>query len=139
MNSNYNCQACSTGCQACSPIGCTTCAPGFNLMVQGSTTVCSMACYLPCATCGYNAPSVCTTCIAGYTLNGNVCQLTTSCVVSGINSGSTSTTNECLYCGFGAVLTTSGTCQVCGPNCLRCTQSNANQCTSCNQGYYLVQ
>lgn len=37
------------------------------------------------------------------------------------------------------MLTTSGTCQVCGANCLRCTQQDANQCTSCNQGYYLVQ
>lgn len=37
------------------------------------------------------------------------------------------------------MLTTSGTCQLCGTGCLRCIQSDANQCTSCNQGYYLVQ
>ncbi len=88
LNSNYACQACSPGCQTCSPIGCISCAPGFNLVVQGTTTVCSTTCYLPCATCGFNTPSVCTSCIAGYTLNANnACQLSTSCIVNGVNGG----------------------------------------------------
>ncbi len=130
LNSNYQCAPCSVACTSCTPLGCTTCAAGFNLVTSGSTSVCSVVCNFPCASCLNNQPNSCTSCLMGYTYNSNSnsCTMSTTCV--------TSNTNSCEYCPLGSILV-NGACQACSSNCWRCSSTDGSQCTACPNGYYL--
>lgn len=82
-------------------------------------------CDFPCASCKPNNPTQCTSCIYGFSLNGNTCTM---------NPCSTS---NCLYCPFGQVLL-NATCTSCtAANCERCVSNQTSVCQICNFGFYL--
>lgn len=89
-----------------------------------------MACQIPCASCLFNQPSQCTSCILGYTLP-NITNYT--CVYVQNCSNTT-----CEYCALGQILV-NGQCQTCDHvgNCSRCSITNTSQCVVCNQGFYV--
>jgi hypothetical protein len=113
-------------------------------------------CSLPCATCTPNNPTVCTSCIAGYSYqsSSNICNPITSCqgacsvcpigynLIEGLceqcfidNCQLCSfVLNTCLICNYGYYLNvTSSSCSLCPTGCSSCTSSQL--CTACSSGY----
>lgn len=131
FSASQNCVACPmSNCLACNSLACTTCAMGY--MLSPSLT-CMKKCILPCATCSATDPSICTSCISGYTYNEQAtqnCQPDTTCN----NNGS------CSNCPFGfamSVVNNEATCVQCSSGCSRCDPNNANKCLACFTGSYL--
>lgn len=96
------CSACPAGCSTCSnPQNCLSCSSGYTAQVQTIATQTScVKCQSPCAQCIGNAQT-CTTCMAGFTLNGWKC-------VSNFNFGFSivlGTTLSAFYTNYASFLT----------------------------------
>ena len=131
FNSAQVCTACSqTACLSCTALACTSCMAGWML---SPSLNCMKKCILPCATCSETDPSVCLSCVAGFTLNSQAtqnCQPDTACNGNG----------TCSNCPFGfamVVSNNSAKCTQCVSSCARCNPNNANQCLSCYSGSFL--
>ena len=134
LNTNNTCTACAANCMICSAFnGCMACA---NYYVLNQNFVCQMPCNAPCSTCSATNPSLCSGCIAGYSLVNGQCIASTSC-----NGQAT-----CLACPFGSSVVAANsnlqfnqTCVNCtaSSNCARCNVTNPAQCYSCLAGWYL--
>lgn len=120
------CVSCSSYCTSCNSQGCLKCGTGFYLTSAGT---CAPNCVAPCSTCSTTAPSSCTGCLIGYTLNN----VTSTCTpLSACPNG------VCYACPLGFALS-SNTCVQCatGSNCGRCNPAANATCYSCLSGYYL--
>ena len=136
LNSKYVCVKntnCSAGCTECNSFGCTSCM--YPLILTQSFQ-CQYFCFSPCATCSPTNPTMCITCLLGYSLTRGQC-------IANLNCNSLAT---CITCPFGYSLVTNSdqvrinqTCIACNPtsNCARCTSANNTICTSCSLGMYL--
>ncbi|CAD8092786.1 unnamed protein product [Paramecium primaurelia] len=90
----------------------------------------------------YDNNSGCTSCITGYIIVGNTCQLCTStnaqcikCQVIANTGSSQSASLQCAACQTGYYLTTSYGCTAC-PNVKGCEVCNSAGCQTCSSGYY---
>ena len=84
-------------------------------------------CPSPCLSC--TGALVCTSCQAGYYLNG------ATCISCGDNCSSCDGTS-CSTCRSGYGLTNNRTCARCSDNCIDCTSDD--RCTSCRNDYDLI-
>jgi len=136
-SSSNSCISCNPKCKTCSTQQfCTTCANPQAVPVNGVCNDCSY----PCDTCG-TAPSICLTCVQGFSLVGSTC--ITACPtgaspVDGVCQCSVGFiySNQCVsQCPtrFGPV---GGQCVKCAENCAACQGTSAT-CTSCLNGYAL--
>ncbi|CAD8182852.1 unnamed protein product [Paramecium pentaurelia] len=90
----------------------------------------------------YDNNSGCTSCITGYIIVGNTCQLCTStnaqcikCQVIANTGSSQSASLQCAACQTGYYLTTSYGCTAC-PNVKGCEVCNSAGCQTCSSGFY---
>lgn len=135
LNSSNLCQACTASCQVCTSLGCAICASGYVLT---QVLTCQVPCQTPCASCSDSNPTICTSCVQGYTFTNGQCQVSVSTCIS---------QSSCQTCPYGYSLTTSNsatklsqTCVQCtaASNCARCNITSPAQCLSCPYGTYLT-
>jgi len=129
------CITCSSTCKTCSSQQfCTTCANPQAVPVNGICNDCSY----PCNTCG-SGPSVCLSCVSGFSLVGSTCIAacpTGAASINGICQCKTGAiySGQCVTScpsGFGNI---GGQCVACAANCVSCS-GQATLCTSCVTGY----
>lgn len=134
--STNTCSPCDSACITCqdsSKNACTSCSSNYFLDPRTSLgcldscpegywgpTIC-IACHFTCKTCNGNLESNCISCKPGYYLQPNENKCLTSCPASFFKN------------------TTSNTCTPCNPACTSCFGPTANECYSCNSGYFLQQ
>ena len=91
-----------------------------------------------CFECSSADPSICTTCFYGRYLDAS----TYSCRPCDANSQCYSCNQHspaiCTQCFPDSFMTSSNTCQKCAYPCASCSNSDANNCSSCVQGWLLV-
>jgi len=95
-----------------------------------------MQCVYPCSSCSPSDPTVCLSCVAGYTYNASSLQ---NCVANLTCTNN----NNCVFCPYTYSLSASNNQQTCvscaaGSNCARCLPNTPSVCTSCQWGYYLT-
>lgn len=71
----------------------------------------------------------CQTCYSGYILSADA-KFCNQCPIGCVNC---SPTGQCLSCGTGYYLSSTGVCNACGNGCSAC---DGNTCTQCLNGYY---
>lgn len=131
------CISCNPKCKTCSTQQfCTTCANPQAVPVNGVCNDCSY----PCQTCG-TAPSICITCVQGFSLVGSTCITACPTGASPVNGVCQCAvgfiySNQCVtQCPtkFGPV---GGQCVACSDKCASCQGTSAT-CTSCLNGFAL--
>ncbi|KAL4487641.1 hypothetical protein ABPG72_017430 [Tetrahymena utriculariae] len=130
-NNVGSCTQCPQNCTSCtSNSTCQSCNDGYVLL-SGTCQVCQS----PCQNCQTDT-NICTSCIRGYTLNGNKCQA--PCDSSCKNCSKPQDATQCTSCNSGFYLngTNVGTCAQCSSNCSSCTSQNS--CQACNNNTILV-
>ncbi len=100
---NGSCISCPNNCKECNEGVCSTCFPGFQTNSLGQ---CVLQCFVPCASCPDNQPTVCLSCFNGAIFDSatNSCSLNTTC----------NTNSNCEDCGVGFnYVNVGGTCLPC--------------------------
>lgn len=117
------CRKCPSNCLTCSYGVCSTCRSGLRLL----NNKCVAPCESPCKECSEDT-KICTSCVNGYSLSGQICNPVTSC-----NAAKT-----CSVCPLGFILI-GGQCFECDDktNCQTCLKNNLEKCSLCQKGFYL--
>ncbi|GBG00465.1 pro convertase subtilisin kexin type 5-like [Raphidocelis subcapitata] len=165
---SFTCQACATGCSACTSGdagACTACSSGFVLNAGAGTCVCTcpggkygdmtsftcQACATGCSACTSGDAGACTACSSGFVLNAGAgtCDVAPVCPTG---CTACSDANTCTACDTGywkdggacaascppaTYLAAGKICKPCNPRCTTCTGELWSDCTACAAPFYL--
>lgn len=133
-NSNDICYLTIPHCISCISVNrCEICDVGY---VKNKIQQC-VQCNLNCMHCeSPSKPDICTECYKGYFLDDS----TSTCIKCGNKfcSKCANNTTECSECLPGSYLDENQNCQLCDSTCLTCTGPSRFECSSCKDGYSLI-